>query len=620
MIPESLSNVQHQQFLGATSVSPERPIQIDIDDEDPGHVCQVDHTPADIAVGSEPYDDVPNASSAHQNVSSFESEAQSPAPPPAGFPDIRATSIALLHLHIPDMPQIWYLVDYHEKYLLWYHGCYHGPTFRAELCDALQRNDDRLVLGKLNLQWVALLFSVMAGSVACASAGMLESWGFGKLDIARLPPQWYEATLTCLHLAGYTRNHSIYAVHAITTLSMSAHPLGFSEELAVLLSAAQKIAQSLQLDRLDSKNDSEVVDETSSETHRKRILQREVGRRLWSQLCVQDWFSLPSGGSLVPPNDFTTIKPSNRDHVTMAHIDDTYPTYVSYGNYLNDIAKLMAEHHIEMARACTPYTRYEKVLLFDKKMRKLAKEIPGYFSVTTPIDPSWPVFIPWARRSLTICFAHKIIMIHRAFISSSFTSPAFQITRNTCIAAAKTILKEAKQDQEEDEPRIWIDQAFCVAAGIILCLDVMHRSEGDSSIDPHTELVEECIGRMQRLQPSAMAVRGTKVLSVLLTESKQAPRPTSASGKRGPPTDLESRARTKRLRISKLISKSSKESRAANIEPDGVQARGIYAPVGSVGDAQEELEPIQSRVPQLLPPQAGFSNDFIFNELLDLWM
>jgi hypothetical protein len=32
------------------------------------------------------------------------------------------------------------------------------------------------------------------------------------------------------------------------------------------------------------------------------------------------------------------------------------------------------------------------------------------------------------------------------------------MTRDTCIAAAKTILKEAKQEQEEDVPVIWIDQ------------------------------------------------------------------------------------------------------------------------------------------------------------------
>ena len=457
-IPQSRSEVQHRRSQEVSSGSPVLRTQIDIDDEAPGHGVQLDRTPEDMADGLEPYHDLPNSALGHQRIPSFGLESASPAPLPAGFPDIRETSIALLYLHIPDVTQIWYLVDYHEKYLLWYHGCYHGPTFRTELRDALKRHGGRISLDQLDLQWVALLLSVMAGSVACASADMLQSWGFGDADIATLPRQWYDATLTCLHLAGYTRKHSIYAVHAITTLSMSAHPLGFSEELTVLLGTALKIAQSLQLDRLDSKNDSEVVDETLSDMHRRTILQREIGRRLWSQLCVQDWFSLPSGGSLIRPDDFTTTKPSNRDHITMAHIDDTYPTYVSYGNYLNNIAKLMAEHHIAMIRVCTPYTRYEQVLLFDKKMRKLAKDIPGYFSVTTPIHPSWPVFIPWARRSLTICFAHKMIMIHRTFISASFTNSAFQMTRNTCIAAAKTILKEAQQDQDEDGPAICIDQ------------------------------------------------------------------------------------------------------------------------------------------------------------------
>jgi hypothetical protein len=461
-VPQSLSEPQNRRSPEVSSGSPGLQTQVDINDEAPGHDIQEAYTPADIADGPEPPHDIPDFSLGHQRISPLGPGGTSPAPLPAGFPDIRETSIAFLHLHVPDLNQIWYLVDYHEKYLLWYHGCYHGPTFRAELCNALERHGDRLPLDQLNLQWVALLFSVMAGSVACASAGMLEAWGLGDSDMARLPRQWYEATLTCLHLAGYTRNHSMYAVHAITTLSMSAHPLGFSEELTVVLGTALKIAQSLQLDRLHGKNGSEAVDESSSETHRKTILQREIGRRLWSQLCVQDWFSLPSGASLIRPNDFTTTKPSNRDHVTMAYIDDAYPTYVSYGNYLNKIARLMAEHHIAMARACTPYTRYEQVLLFDKKMRKLAKEIPGYFNVTTPIHPSWPVFIPWARRSLTICFAHKIIMIHRIFISPSFTDPAFQMTRNTCIAAAKTILNEAKQDQDEDGPSIWIDQACCI--------------------------------------------------------------------------------------------------------------------------------------------------------------
>jgi hypothetical protein len=454
--PQSSLQTQHQRPLGVNSVSSE--LENDSGGEAPVSHDLVDHASEDLPDEIEPPEDVFVDPLGKGRTPVAGSEGASPPPFPVGFPNIRETSIALLHLHVPCVKQIWYLVDYHEKYLLWYHGCYHGPTFRGELRDALVHHNDSLPLNELDLQWVALLFSIMAGSISCASESMLTVWGFWQPDTARLPQHWYEATLTSLHLAGYTRNHSIYAVHAITTLSMSAHPLGFSEELTVLLATALKIAQSLRLSGLHSKTGSEVIDDTSSEAQRKSVLRREIGRRLWSQLCVQDWFSLPSGGTLIRSSDFTTIKPSNRDHVTMAQIDETYPTYVSYGNYLNDIAKLMAEHHIAMAQASTPYTRYEKVLMYDKMMRKLAKEIPGYFNVTTPIHSSWPVFIPWARRSLTICFAHKIIMIHRTFIGSSFTNPAFQMTRNTCIAAAKTILKEAKQEQDEDGPVIWIDQ------------------------------------------------------------------------------------------------------------------------------------------------------------------
>jgi hypothetical protein len=453
--PQRVSPLQRHQLQEATFVSPG--VHVDADDrglESDGLAGRMSPG-VNNALEPEVFSFTPSGSMSALVAPA--SEASSPRLP-SGFPNIRETSIALLQLHLPSVEQIWHLVDYHEKYLLWYHGCYHGPTFRAELRDALERHNEILPLDELNLQWTALLFSIMAGSMACASEGMLRSWDFWETKPLLLPGQWYEAALTCLQLAGYTRNHEIFAVHAITTLSMSAHPLGFSEELTVLLGTALKIAQSLGLNHLHRKHGSEIIDESSTHMQRKQILQREIGRRLWSQLCVQDWFSLPSSGSLMNPKDFTTTKPSNRDHVTMAHIDEAFPTYVSYGNYLNDIAKLMAEHHVAMAHSSTPYTRYEQVLIFDKKMRKLAKEIPGYFSVTTLVDTSWPVFIPWARRSLTICFAHKIIMIHRKFISKSFTNPAFQMTRDTCIAAAKTILKEAKQEQEEDVPVIWIDQ------------------------------------------------------------------------------------------------------------------------------------------------------------------
>lgn len=153
-----------------------------------------------------------------------------------------------------------------------------------------------------------------------------------------------------------------------------------------------------------------------------------------------------------------------------------------------------------------------------------------------------------------------------------------------------------------------------------MCLDVMHRSEEDSLTGLHRGLVEECIVRLQRLQPSAIAARGTHLLSVLLAEAKQTPRSTSASRKRGPPTDQDSRCNMKRSRIVELVGKPSNNSRGTAIRPHGVQANNTNESLERVGDSEQELQPMEDRVPEMLPPQAGFSNKFMFDELLDHWM
>ncbi|KAJ5633131.1 hypothetical protein N7490_009470 [Penicillium lividum] len=382
---------------------------------------------------------------------------------------------------MPSADHIWKLVHYHEVYLLWYHGCYHGPTLRSELESALDDQDGQartLVVRGLNLQWLALLFAIMAGSVTCATETRLAEWGFSKREVSSLSEQWYKATISCLNEAEYTSNPDMYSIHALATLSMSAHPLGHSQELSVLLGAALKIAQCLGVNRLHHDPAMEIISGNSKEEQRNKLLKREISRRLWSFLCINDWMSLPFTDSHnINPLHFTTIKPSSRNHLTMDPITPTFPTYTSYGNYLYEIAKLMVNHHDAMLQTTTQFTLYETVMQYDSRIRTLATQgIPRYFHVVEPIDPAWPPWIIWARKSLTICFAHKIIMIHRAFIRKSFTDPAYAVTRRTCLAASKTVLNEAKH-KGVDGPIIWVDKAFCVAAGVILCLDIFHRSD-----------------------------------------------------------------------------------------------------------------------------------------------
>jgi hypothetical protein len=64
-----------------------------------------------------------------------------------------------------------------------------------------------------------------------------------------------------------------------------------------------------------------------------------------------------------------------------------------------------------------------------------------------------------------------------------------------------------------------------VAAGITLCLDMLHRTEFESEFVEHRNLVEKAIHLLGKYDDSTSALRGVKLLSSLLTEatSKQKP-------------------------------------------------------------------------------------------------
>jgi hypothetical protein len=71
-----------------------------------------------------------------------------------------------------------------------------------------------------------------------------------------------------------------------------------------------------------------------------------------------------------------------------------------------------------------------------------------------------------ARHSLTISCAHKVIMIHRRFLGMSLFDNMYEFTRETCLAAAKTIIYEVKKEMPTESPNIWIFQSFSVAAAV----------------------------------------------------------------------------------------------------------------------------------------------------------
>lgn len=222
----------------------------------------------------------------------------------------------------------------------------------------------------------------------------------------------------------------------------------------------------------------------------------------------------------IQKSHFSTLRSQHIDDTTLLPIPAHEPSSTSFARCINDIAGIMPQAHDALTSATTLYTKYEQVLHHDAKMKALERDgIPSFLSLNEPLRPEWPRWIPWARRSLKLCIAHKTIMIHRSFLGKAFTDPTFEHTRKTCMEASRTILIGAADALEKFEgPMLWIDQAFMVAAGITLSLDIFHRSPTDPVCGEHRRHVEAAIVMLSRFEYSMIAVRGVRLLSSLLAE------------------------------------------------------------------------------------------------------
>lgn len=276
---------------------------------------------------------------------------------------------------------------------------------------------------------------------------------------------------------------------------------------SIHLAAAIRIAQGLGLHRITDESPGNIID-------------KESGRRLWNQLCCQDWFSIPfSDTYLIHPMYSQSSLPLNCHDDEMRPLPEAVPTSTTYCRILARIASIMPQLQDDLVSCNTPFTRYEQIVKWDKRMRSLStSERPFFLAPNVPIDASWPIYVPWARRSLAVTSAHKIIMIHRSFLSESFTNSAFSFTRRTCLAASKTIIKEAKLATSDSEPSFWVYQAFTVAASVIFILDMLHRNPMDVEYGEHKQYAEEGLGILQQYRNSMIASRGVKLLSALLEE------------------------------------------------------------------------------------------------------
>lgn len=81
----------------------------------------------------------------------------------------RHNQLSFLQRLVPHRAQVEQLVKYHTESLLWSYGGYRAPSFRQEVMQFCNVHHGQVTAVGLDLQCLALLFSVLSGAIVSAS-------------------------------------------------------------------------------------------------------------------------------------------------------------------------------------------------------------------------------------------------------------------------------------------------------------------------------------------------------------------------------------------------------------------------------------------------------------------
>ncbi|KAJ5952339.1 uncharacterized protein N7479_010752 [Penicillium vulpinum] len=405
------------------------------------------------------------------------------------------------------------LIKFHLCHLAWHHNCIHGPTF-LEQCELFWESgkfDDPL--------WQALYFSVLTSTVSSIqdSAKVRELVDV-DLQAIQSSHQLFSAMVQTLYNSNFLSNLSIYSVQAIVISTEVAHNLGLSQLNATLFNAAVRIAECLGIHKIQ---DQSTKPAQSKEEWDERV-EREVGKRLWCQMVIQDHFAIPFTDTYsISPMHFSTGRPMNADDYDLTDMPITSPTISTYIRVLVNLAELMpglVDGLGPMKSRKPMRQQYEHILHIDQRMRAVVKNIPPFLLRADKIKEAQ---IPWlaiARRSLAITAAEKIIMIHRPFLFRSFHDPTYTYSRRTCVAAAMTILREHEVIVREGDISIWTHTAFAITAAVIMCFEVNATAENQvTTAQSHRDAIVAARTRLADRTNDVLAQRGVALIDAIFT-------------------------------------------------------------------------------------------------------
>ncbi|OAG06575.1 uncharacterized protein CC84DRAFT_1053897, partial [Paraphaeosphaeria sporulosa] len=408
---------------------------------------------------------------------------------------------------LPDVATARRMIEFHVRLLSWYHNVLHIPTFLAQ-CETFWRSayiEDG--------QWLAMYCAVLSASAWSIhnSPGCQDC--FDVLHTCPSPTELFSVVGNILNVEDFMSRHTIFSLQAICISGMVANVLGKSDLLITWLNASIRIAQCLGLHRIG--------DETSGDTWSEAV-EKEIGRRVWLKLVELDYHSIPYTGTYSISLKHCSTKPPGNCNDDFQPQNEAILTASTYTLTQAKMAVLIPALLDGPSAGDDVASRYEHVIAIDRQMRQLVAGIPTPLLRQSSSVASNPEWLTLARRTLAIAAADKIIMIHRAFLLKSFQSPAYLFTRQTCVSAARTILREHDEISKAGPecPPIWIHSAFCVAAIVVICLELLycHSTMSTERKDNYVQLIRGARQRLNLSNNDTMAHKGVHLVDAMLNE------------------------------------------------------------------------------------------------------
>ncbi|CAH0045305.1 unnamed protein product [Clonostachys solani] len=414
------------------------------------------------------------------------------------------------------------LLIMHEKHIAWMHNVVHMPSF-------IEQFDIHAASGLCEQPWLALYYAILT-----ASASQINT-----------VQELYDRSIDYLYRSNFISKHSLTSVQAICVLLQVAHHYDQSDTICVLVAAAIRIAQCLNINRLGPDPNMNAPSTIDASSVVSALIEREVKKRVWWFLVRQDWLQIPFQNTcLIHFTQFNTPMPVNcfedademiSDGKVVAQPENVF-TQTSFTHVLNQVAVIIWKHQDRLCQAGFPrdledglMKLYDQTTWADNELKKIYSSCASFLQYSPSLsDHQGHENTPTSPLRHLACItllstAHKIFTVHRHFQLRSFRDTRFAYTQLSCMSMAERSIRMIEQWENtldfEIAKRMWTTPTQIITCCITILFALMFRFKHPLTYDYQD--LRECvnIGRAfpRELESrSSIARRGARLLDALI--------------------------------------------------------------------------------------------------------